>query len=103
MKVKLSKRFQNEFNSVVDYILDNFGASSAKEFTDSVKIRISWIAENPLVGRCEPLLSNRKIEYRCLIVSKHNKVIYYTGGSTIHIVDLWDMRRDPKTLINRVK
>lgn len=95
---------RNEYYRTLAYIEDNFGRKAALAFDAEVSMRESWIAENPTIGRLEPLLVNRmNLQYRCLLVGKHSKFIYRVEGDTIRIVDLWDMRRDPKTLIKRIK
>lgn len=104
MQLIWSLRARNEYYRVLAYIEDNFGRKAALAFDAEVGMRESWIAENPTVGRIEPLLANRQeMQYRCLLVGKHNKFIYRVEGDTIRIVDLWDMRQNPKTLIKRVK
>lgn len=103
MKIALTARFQREFLSIVDYIIDNFDTRAANEFSLQVETKISWLSENPEIGRIEPLLADRTTEYHCLIVSKHNKIIYRYNSKTVYVVDIWDMRRDPSYLASRIK
>lgn len=104
MQLIWSLRARNEYYHTLAYIEDNFGRKAALAFDTEVRIRESWIAENPNIGRIEPLLTDRQDkQYRCILVGKHNKFIYCVEGETIRIADLWDMRQNPKTLIKRVK
>lgn len=101
--IRLTARFQREFQSVIDYIIDEFGIRAASDFTAEVHKRLLWIEENPEIGRIEPLLAERRIEYRCLKVGKHSKCIYYRDKDIIYVVDLWDMRREPSSLSARIR
>ena len=103
MKVKLTVRFQKQFANVLDYITDNFGFHAAENFTIEAETKVVWVTDNPEIGRLEPLLYDRVYSYRCMIIGKHNKMIYYVKGDTIYIVDLWDMRREPSRLAGRIR
>lgn len=103
MKVKLTARFQKQFITVIDYITDNFGGLTAENYTIEAETKVNWVSDNPNIGRLEPLLADRVIQYRYLHVGKHNKMIYYQKGDTIYIVDLWDMRREPSRLAARIR
>ena len=103
MNVKLTARFQKQFTSVVDYITDNFGYFAANNFTVEAETKVNWLEDNPSIGRLEPLLADRVIQYRYLHVGKHNKMIYCQKGNTIYIVDLWEMRREPSRLASRIR
>ncbi len=103
LKVIMTKRAQRERVSVIEYILQNFGVKAAKSFFFDTIEKRHWLEDSPTIGRLEPLLADRVIEYRCLHVGKHNKMIYCVKGNTIYIVDLWDMRREPSRLASRIR
>ena len=53
----------------------------------------------------EPLLSNRPMAYRSVVINKLNKMIYYISNTddVIYIVDFWDTRREPNAQAAQVK
>ena len=65
--------------------------------------QIKWQkrAENELFR----YLKNRKKHYRARHIIGRFKLIYYYNETTdtVHIADIWDMRRDPAKLANRIK
>lgn len=55
------------------------------------------------MGKIEPLLQERRHEYRSLVVRKHLKLIYYIKDNVIYIANLWDTRREPQQLKEEIK
>lgn len=57
------------------------------------------------VGSMEPLLSNRPMAYRSVVINKLNKMIYYISNTddVIYIVDFWDTRCEPNAQAAQVK
>ena len=103
MKKQWTKRAEIEFYKTIDYIRDNFGTKSAISFIEDVNKWVDWIVENPTISPQEPMLSECRTIYRSRVVGVHNKIIYRCNSSTVYIVDLWDMRRNPQSLISRIK
>lgn len=105
MKCVWTKRAQNEYQSIVDYIIHEFGKKAALDFVDIIEAWDSRIADNPKVGAVEPLLADRmRYDYHSLIVNSHNKLIYTINKEgTATIVDIWDMRCHPDNLTRRIK
>ncbi len=103
MQLIWTKRAQNERFKVAAYISANFGKKATYDFVADLSKKRRWIKESPTIGRLEPLLADRVIQYRYLHVGKHNKMIYCVKGNTIYIVDLWDMRREPSRLASRIR
>lgn len=105
MKVYWTKRAEKEWLRIYEYCKYTFGKSITLRFnklTDRLDI---LLAENPYLGSKELLLEGRKKEYRSIVVHPHYKEIYYISKkrNTIYIVDVWDVRREPKALIKRIK
>ena len=103
MKKQWTKRAEIEFYKTIDYIRDNFGTKPAISFIEDVNEWVDWIVENPTISPQEPMLSECRTIYRSRVVGVHNKIIYRCTSSTVYIVDLWDMRRNPQSLISRIK
>lgn len=101
-RVEWSPRALHEWENTVRYIFREFGRKAAEEFEQNI---IKWeerIAVNPKLAHQELLLKDRNKIYRSLIVSKHSKLIFYVENEVVYIVDLWDMRRNPARLYNRI-
>lgn len=52
----------------------------------------------PQAGSLESLLESRQKAYRCLVVEKHFKLIYYIENEVVYIAAVWDTRQDPSRL-----
>ena len=103
MKVVMTAFAGQQIRQIARYIGREFGKKYRKEFLDKIKEARQLLAANPNLGLVEPLLSDYPKTYRSLVVTRLNKMIYYIDGSTIFIVDFWDVRREPSTLANQVK
>lgn len=96
MTILWHKRAAEALHQVEEYILFNFGEQIRQEFMDEVEKSVLALADNPTIGRIDPLFVHRKQEYRSIIVRKLNKIVYYTQNNTIHVAAFWDTRREPK-------
>ena len=87
------------------YCATEFGRTVAYDFLDSVDRQVNLLAEFPEIGKVEPLLKDRKLVYRSLVVHKFFKLIYYVNEKKQRIViaDLWDTRREPTAQAARIK
>lgn len=57
------------------------------------------LINHPKAGKKEPDLEKRKILYRCLVTKVRNyKLVYYIEDDLVHIIAVWDCRRDPQEL-----
>lgn len=89
---------------VLAYCNDTFGQHVAQQFLDRLATLEQQLTTNPERGFPEALLANRGCTYRSIVVQKHFKLVYrIMEEETIHIVDLWDTRREPKKLTKRIK
>ena len=79
-----------------------FGAKSALLFAKNIQGWEIRIANNPQIGFVEPLLRSYPQEFRSIVVHKFCKIIYYIEGNVVHIADLWDSRREPKSFITNL-
>lgn len=88
---------------VADYIRCRFGFKHKRKFNQEVDQAVRMIKKHPSVGPVEPLLADRASTYRSLVVDNLSKIVYRVDDDTIHIVDFWDCRREPKALASQVK
>ena len=103
-KVKWQKRAERElYRYLVKGYLE-FGETTANKFSAKVASLNSDLAKYPETGFPEPLLKDRKRLYRARHILKRFKLIYYYSerSDTVHVADIWDTRREPSKLANRI-
>lgn len=103
--IKPSKPFIEEFANVLAYALEEFGTTTVKHFeTEYKKVRKRLIMF-PLSSPREPILKKFLRPYRSAHIMKNWKIIYRYDeeNDRVIFVDLWDMRRHPRTLIRQFK
>ena len=97
MEIKADDLFDSEFDKCVDYDLLEFGRKTAKKWIDSligIKYQLRLMPESyPFV----PELQKWR-KYRGAIIMKNFKIIYFYNEEKdiLWLVDLWDMRQDPR-------
>lgn len=103
MKLIWSKRANTEWKKVATYIHSEFGKKASLTYLQKTKMTERKLLKYPELGSPELLLSDKKLFYRSIIISKHSKLIYYIKNDEVRISDIWDMRRNPSILANRIK
>lgn len=104
MKIVWLKKSESQVIRTANYILIKFGETSKQKFVEKVYRIVELLRDNPEIGRIEPLLADRVITYRSIIVNKINKIVYrIKDNETIEIAAFWNLRREPKFLANQVK
>ncbi len=103
VQVIWQKTAERQLDMVVSEGVKLFGERVAAKFYWRVKDYDGLLINNPFMGALEPLLSERRTEYRSLVVHEHYKLVYRIDGDRIHIADLWDTRREPATLSRRIR
>ncbi|MBR2200125.1 MAG: type II toxin-antitoxin system RelE/ParE family toxin [Bacteroidales bacterium] len=102
MIVNWSDYAQFEFLKTLDYVEEHFGEQTRNKLFNSVNDTNDTLMRNPFAGRKEPLLENNLIQYRSILVSDINRIIYFVDKGNVNVVDFWDMRRDPDFLAKRI-
>lgn len=103
MKVDISSYTKQQVRKVARYIKTEFGEKSRDKFLDEYDHTIDLLAINPYIGPIEQSLAHLPIEYHSIVVANKNKIIYYVvADDIVKIVDFWDCRRNPKTLVSQV-
>ncbi len=57
---------------------------------------------NPLLGSKELLLEDLLFDYRKVVIKPWFKLIYAFTDTKLYLIDVWDTRQNPDTLIDRV-
>lgn len=82
-----------------------FGESTSRRWLKE-RLDIEWRLERyPVSYPQEELLQKKKALYRrCHLMNRRFKFIYYYDEveDIVHIIDIWDTRMNPKTLIKRI-
>ena len=102
MKVKASDFAERQINATADSIEQSSGKASRKKFRQRIRHAIRLLRQHPNLGPTEPFLSDGSIKYRNVVVTPLNKLIYTVCDDLIKIVDFWDVRREPTTLVDEV-
>ncbi|MBQ8988557.1 MAG: type II toxin-antitoxin system RelE/ParE family toxin [Prevotella sp.] len=91
--------------ALLEYGAENFGPITAKKFSEEIDRLEKFIALNPESGFIEPLLQGLGRLFRGKNFKKHFRLIFFYDEEkdNVHIVDIWDTRMAPKTLIKRIK
>lgn len=88
------------------YAMMEFGESTAKRWEVDVRA-VEWRLERfPSSYPPEPFLHERQKLYRqCHVMHKRFKIIYHydEANNVVRVMDIWDTRMSPETLIDRIK
>lgn len=103
MRSILSELAKQEIRQAAQYIRSEFGTNRRKQFMQEIRHARSLIESNPSVGPVEPLLTDLPGAYSSYVMNRINKIIYRVDGNIIFIVDFWDVRRAPESLVSQVK
>lgn len=103
--IKVLNLFQEELNAVLDYGLTEFGFISVKRFYAEYNDIKKRLAQHPLSSPKEPALKMFLRPYRSVIIRENWKIIYRYDeqNDRVIFIDLWDMRRHPRTLLQQFK
>ena len=102
MQVEYNSKAIKHISSTFDYYLHNYGKQACKNLALAIDERVNRLVRFPEIGRPEPLLRNKHILYRSIIIDKNHKLVYYIKGNTIRIAALWDMRMHPNRLSKKI-
>lgn len=99
MRVIWSSRAERELTLLVEYGMVVFGRTAAMRLYRQIKVTVTKLTVHPYLGKKETIIvKGEEIVYRGLVVHKHFKILYNVLGDTIHIVALFDTRRNPASL-----
>lgn len=102
MKLRFTKQARQEFLQIVDVFIEFAGERNANKFITKMNLCGERLLKQPLSGHPEELLAGRKRLYRSLSINANYRLIYHVTSTTIWIVDIWDRRRDPLKLAERI-
>ena len=101
-EIKWHDSAREHLRKIFNFNIDHFSESYAYSILGEVLGEVQDLENFPQKGAPELLLEGRKYEYRRLVIREKYKVIYFLVDDEAHIAAIWDVRRDPKTLIQSV-
>jgi plasmid stabilization system protein ParE len=99
-KIIFQRRAKLQFQSICDYLVEEFGERVADNFEYEVELCVTSLQKYPESGHPEPIES--KYFYRSKIVGKYNKMYYYVRCDTLVIAAFADMRMHPDNVLKAV-
>ncbi len=98
MKVTLSDRFKERWDEYLDYGVTNYGKTLANKKNEHLISILKRLELFPESYHIEPLLQDMDKEYRSINFDKMFKIIYTISENEIIIENLWNTKRNPKSL-----
>ena len=104
VEIKVERLFLVEFRKCVAYALSEFGRKTVKNWNaeyEKIRHRLEMMPTGyPFVPELQ-----KWQKYRGAIIMKNFKIIYFydEDSNLVRIVDLWDLRQDPRKLNMRAR
>lgn len=99
MRVRWNELAKEQLRHTAQYIQKEFGQIARDDFMSKIRQADKLLGRNPYMGIKEPLLLNIPTEHRSIVATKHNKIVYKIIENHIEIIAFWDVRREPKELV----
>ncbi len=91
-KIIWTKRANNSFNEIIEYIFTNFGETVTKSFVQNTYSHIERLAKYPNMGSIEETSKH----IRGFVISKHNTVFYRITEKEIIILNIFSNQTNPQ-------
>ena len=98
--VKWTEKAESDYFAIIDYLLENWGRKSAKDFKNTVENTIDLISKMPTLY---PLTDFRDGLRRCVVVKQVS--LYYQVNDKdieIYVVRLLDNRQNPEKVHDKL-
>jgi Txe/YoeB family toxin of Txe-Axe toxin-antitoxin module len=84
---------------------NEFGVTTAIKMSQKIETITNNLKRWPVTGFPEPLLKGLVPLYRSRHINKRFKIVYWYDepNDTVVIEDIWDSRRSPQNLKNRIR
>ena len=105
-KIDWTVGFLRQMDERIGYASMEFGKFTANRWAEEIAAIEQRLKAYPTSYPPEGLLHGKKELYRrCHMMHRRFKLIYYydEAEDTVHLVDIWDSKMDPRTLIRRIK
>ncbi len=85
---------RNQLEDIFDYYKEKASLKSSKNLIRKLIDRTLQLDKNPYSGPKEPLLQEKKFEYRYLVEGNY-KIIYWIEDNYVKIASIFDTRQNP--------
>ena len=105
-KIIWHEKAASQLDSHIGYALEEYGESTALKWKKEIVAFEERVRRFPESYTPEELLRGLPVLYRHRhLMSRRFKLIHYydEAEDAVHIVDIWDTRMKPETLIRRIK
>lgn len=102
MRIEISPKARKQLLRITDYYAEWGGMRSVERLLDKIHERQEKILRYPESCHPEPLLAERRIVYRSVIINDYYKMIYRIDDDVITISAFWDMRMHPNRLTRMI-
>ena len=101
MRFNWADEARADLRDILNYLYRTFGSKARRKALVGLKRSIRLLMLFPSLGK--PCFEDVAIglSYRAL-ASKHHQLVYYLEDDTVNIVAVWDNRKDPELLRNRL-
>lgn len=99
LKVFWTETALEMLEDIFDYYKSEVNTDIGRHLIKKIVSRTLQLKTNPRSGPKEPLLYQRKFEYRYLVEGNY-KIIYWVGNNYVNIAAVFDTRQNPQKLRN---
>ena len=105
MEIKADALFKREIKKSIEYALQEFGLTTARKWQTQFKEIMRLLEFMPKRYPIVAYFRNETMEFRGAIIMKNFKIIYFYNEEKeiLWLVDLWDLRQDPRKLNLRAR
>ena len=90
-KIVWSRKANQSFDKILEYIVFKFGETSGKKFVQKVDFVVKQISIHPFLGKLE----ESQYKFRSIIIAKKTLLIYRVVLDSIMIYNFFDHRLHP--------
>ena len=91
-RIIVKKRFTNKVVKLLYYLESEWGKTVADNVLKEIGRRLDTLSEQPFIGAyCDEAKTVRSI-----LLTKHNRLYYRIKANTIEIINMYDLRMNPK-------
>jgi hypothetical protein len=94
------------YNDYLENAKIAYGTKTARRWERELLIIYDRLKQYPVAYPIEELLQDKRLVYRyCHMMNRRFKLIYFYDkiDDVVTIMDIWDIRMDPKTLTKRIR